>query len=160
MNALERARNRAARKARKLRSDNVALEARPEGKSTNRIDVPMDAIFYQGIPTPPKLVNIHGKNQLTHILKEGHEWGLKFGTKDPGAILSLASRIARSSDLPHIKQYQSQKYRGNIVKYDLEQQVVVIVRADSRSLTGYRIVTSYPMESAEVLNKLEIGEWK
>jgi hypothetical protein len=118
--------------------------------------VPESMLFYRGVKTPPNLVGQHGESQLTHILKADHEWRNKLGTEDPGTVLSLAHRIAISTE-PHVLQFTSGK---NVAKYDSEQKVVVLIRESKESPTGSLIVTAFPVDSSYVTGKLKQGSWR
>jgi hypothetical protein len=118
--------------------------------------VPGEMLFYEGVKTSAARITEDGENRLTHILKPKHLWIEQLGTKDPHTILSLAHHIAGSTE-PHILQFRT---IGQVIKYDTEYQVVVIIRTLKESPTGNYIVTSYPTTPRYIMNKLDKGEWQ
>ena len=127
------------------------------GKDPKQFDVPDSMVFYQGVKTPALKAADHGDNQLTHILKKDHKWADKLGSEDPHTLLALARHIAISTEA-HVLQFTDQRSHL-IVKYDLNQEVAVIIREAAWSPTGFLTHTTFPKLPKAVLSKLENGYW-
>src|SRR3989344_957866 len=129
------------------------MEERGLGHEPQRFNVPDSMVYYEGVKTPADRVDAHGENQLTHILKSDHAWAEKLGTEDPYTVLSLAYHIAVSSE-SHVLQFTDLRNK-KVIKYDPDQEVVVIIQGDKKSPTGNRIETTHPKTPKGVYNKLD-----
>lgn len=133
------------------------METRSLGHEPQRFNVPDSMAYYEGVKTPADRVDEHGENQLTHILKSDHAWTNKLGTEDPYTILSLAYHIAVSSE-SHVLQFTDLRNQ-KVIKYDPDQEVVVIIQRDRTSPTWNRIETAHPRRPKSVYYKLDTGKW-
>lgn len=127
----------------------AALELIKNESASSRtsFEVPTDVDFYERT----KLYSRHKlvvKNQVEHFLKgkdgkQDHQWKEKLGTDDPKVIIQFAAAVAALTGDSIAEKKQA---NGNIMKCDARTGVVVIVKPDTASETGYSIETAFMPE--------------
>jgi hypothetical protein len=121
-------------------------------------DIPTYVEYYRSIPTRKDKWTEHGPNQLTHIMKDDHEWPEDFGTNSPEDVLHLAHRIANSTE-SHVFQFFDTRSKMT-VKYDTDQRVCIVLCKDKTSPSGHRLHTAFPKSPGDVLGNIGEGHWR